>query len=67
MVDSQGYYNQTMMFVKELKNMLEVAQAITIGALMRNESRGSHYKPEYPERNDPKFLKTSKCRWTSHW
>ncbi|MGI6678653.1 MAG: succinate dehydrogenase flavoprotein subunit [Dehalobacterium sp.] len=64
MIDSQGYSNQTIMFVKELKNMIEVAQAITTGALMRNESRGSHYKPEYPERNDPEFLKTSKCRWT---
>lgn len=64
MVDSHGYNNQTIMFTKDLKNMIEVAQAITTGALMRNESRGSHYKPEFPDRNDPEFLKTSKSRWT---
>lgn len=40
MIDSQGYSNQTIMFVKELKNMIEVAQAITTGALMRNEVEG---------------------------
>lgn len=64
MVDAQGYTNQTVMFTKELKHMMEMAHAITMGALLRNESRGSHYKPEFPERNDEAFLKTSKSRWT---
>ena len=30
---------------------------ITIGAYNRNESRGAHYKPEFPERNDEEWLK----------
>lgn len=64
MIDSQSYSNQTVMFVKQLKNMMELARVITIGALNRNESRGSHYKPEFPKRNDEEFLKTTKAFWT---
>jgi succinate dehydrogenase / fumarate reductase flavoprotein subunit len=64
MVDGHGFSNQTIFFTRDLKNMIEVAHAITVGALRRDESRGSHYKPEFPDRNDEKFLKTSKSRWT---
>jgi len=28
---------------------------------MRNESRGAHYKPDFPERNDKNWLKTTKA------
>ncbi len=38
---------------------------ITIGALNRNESRGAHYKPEFPERDDENFLKTTLANWSS--
>ena len=31
---------------------------------MRDESRGAHYKPDFPERNDEKFLKTTKASFT---
>jgi len=31
---------------------------------LRNESRGAHYKPEFPERNDEEWLKTTKARFT---
>lgn len=65
MIDSGAYSNQTVMFVKQLKNMMELARVITIGALNRNESRGAHYKPEFPDRNDDDFLKTTKAFWTS--
>jgi succinate dehydrogenase / fumarate reductase flavoprotein subunit len=39
--------------------MLELAMVITKGALLRNESRGAHYKPEFPYRDDENFLKTT--------
>jgi succinate dehydrogenase / fumarate reductase flavoprotein subunit len=32
---------------------------ITLGALNRNESRGAHFKPEFPDRDDEHFLKTT--------
>ncbi len=37
--------------------MIEVAIAITKGALLRNESRGGHYKLDFPKRNDAEWLK----------
>ncbi|MCW2277395.1 succinate dehydrogenase flavoprotein subunit [Heliophilum fasciatum] len=57
--------NQSAIFTRHLWNMLELARVITIGALKRDESRGAHYKPEFPERNDEKFLKTTKAKWTT--
>ena len=51
--------------MRQLWNMLELARPITIGALNRNESRGAHYKPEFPERDDPNFLKTTMANWSS--
>jgi succinate dehydrogenase / fumarate reductase flavoprotein subunit len=63
--DRGRWLNQEVSFVKQLWNMLELARAITRGALARNESRGAHYKPEFPERDDERFLKTTKARWTA--
>jgi hypothetical protein len=42
-----------------LWNMLQLARVITLGALNRNESRGAHYKPDFPDRNDEEWLKTT--------
>lgn len=57
--DMSEWANQPLIFTRELKNMLYLARVITLGALARNESRGSHYKPEFPERNDKDWLKTT--------
>ncbi len=62
--DNNDYSNQTVMFVRQLKNMMELARVITLGALRRDESRGSHYKPEFPKRDDANFLKTTIAQWT---
>ena len=40
---------------RHLANMLELARVITLGALNRNESRGAHFKPEFPDRDDENF------------
>jgi succinate dehydrogenase / fumarate reductase flavoprotein subunit len=39
--------------------MLELAHVMAAGALARNESRGAHYKPEFPDRDDANWLKTT--------
>jgi succinate dehydrogenase / fumarate reductase flavoprotein subunit len=39
--------------------MMQLARVITIGALNRDESRGAHYKPDFPARNDEEFMKTT--------
>ncbi len=56
--------NQDILFVNNLRHMLELARVITQGALRRNESRGSHFKPEFPTRNDKEWLKTTLARHT---
>lgn len=57
MEDTQTWSNQAVFFTRQLWNMLVLARVITIGAYNRNESRGAHYKPEFPERNDEEWLK----------
>jgi succinate dehydrogenase / fumarate reductase flavoprotein subunit len=61
--DHSGWNNQSLFFTRQLWNMLVLARAITTGALLRNESRGAHYKPDFPERDDPNFLKTTIARF----
>src|SRR5690625_4366062 len=57
--DTKKWSNQAAFFTRQLWNMLVLARVITIGAYNRNESRGAHYKPEFPERNDEEWLKTT--------
>jgi succinate dehydrogenase flavoprotein subunit len=61
--DRTQWSNQTLNFARELGNMLVLAQVIALGALERNETRGAHYKPEFPERDDANWLKTTKARY----
>ncbi|MBI4736964.1 MAG: succinate dehydrogenase flavoprotein subunit, partial [candidate division NC10 bacterium] len=62
--DAARWANQAVSFTRQLWNMLELARVITLGALRRDESRGSHYKPDFPERNDGEWLKTTLATWT---
>jgi succinate dehydrogenase / fumarate reductase flavoprotein subunit len=57
--DTSKWSNQGAVFTRQLKNMLHLSRVVTIGALNRNESRGAHYKPDFPNRNDEEFLKTT--------
>jgi len=62
--DTGSYSNQPAVFTRWLHGMLTLAEVITKGALLRNESRGAHYKPEFPDRDDEHFLKTTLATWT---
>jgi succinate dehydrogenase / fumarate reductase flavoprotein subunit len=57
--DSNLWATMALPHARHLKNMLELARVITLGALNRNESRGAHYKPDFPNRDDENFLKTT--------
>ncbi|GAF16019.1 succinate dehydrogenase flavoprotein subunit [Bacillus sp. JCM 19046] len=59
--DTARWSNQGASFTRQLEGMLNLARVITLGAYNRNESRGAHYKPDFPERNDEDFLKTTKA------
>ncbi len=62
--DKSQWANTSFAFARQLYNMLELSRTITLGAIQRDESRGAHYKPETPERNDERFLKTTKASFT---
>jgi succinate dehydrogenase / fumarate reductase, flavoprotein subunit len=57
--DTGMWTNQNMSFTRAVHDMILLAETILKGALMRNESRGAHYKPQYPERDDANFLKAT--------
>ncbi|MCC0566421.1 succinate dehydrogenase flavoprotein subunit [Brevibacillus borstelensis] len=61
--DTSKWSNSGASFTRHLWNMLVLARVITLGALNRNESRGAHYKPEYPERDDENFMKTTMAKY----
>lgn len=63
--DRGKWANQELVFVRQFWNMLELARAITIGALNRDESRGAHYKPEFPQRDDQNWMKSTLAHWSS--
>jgi succinate dehydrogenase / fumarate reductase flavoprotein subunit len=62
--DRSQWANTSFAFARQLKNMLELSRTVVLGALLRDESRGAHYKPDFPERNDERFLKTTKASFT---
>ncbi|WP_134026676.1 succinate dehydrogenase flavoprotein subunit [Lysinibacillus sp. YR326] len=61
--DTQKWSNQGAHFTRQLKNMIYLAKVMTKGALLRNESRGAHYKPDFPNRDDENFLKTTMAKF----
>jgi succinate dehydrogenase flavoprotein subunit len=59
--DKSMWANTSFVFTRQLYNMLQLSRVIAQGACLRNESRGAHYKPDFPDRDDQNFLKTTKA------
>ncbi len=57
--DSAMWTNQTLSFTRALGDMLVLAEVILEGGLQREESRGSHYRTDFPERDDERFMQTT--------
>ncbi|NGX46288.1 MAG: Fumarate reductase flavoprotein subunit [Chlamydiae bacterium] len=55
--DTGNLMNQTYAFANQFGPMLEMALVITKGALLRDEFRGSHFKPDFPQRDDKNWMK----------
>ena len=55
--DKAPEYNMNFVNVIELQSMLEVAEVVLLGAYTRNESRGAHFRVDYPKRDDEHWLK----------
>ncbi len=61
LADKSQWANTSFAFARQLENMLHLSRVVVGGAAARDESRGAHYKPDFPERNDTQFLKTTKA------
>ena len=57
--DAATWTNQSLSFARATGDMLELAEAMLISGKARRESRGSHYRTDYPERDDENFWKHS--------
>jgi len=57
--DKTNVYNTDLLQALELGSMLDCAEAVTVGALARTESRGAHQRLDFTERDDNKFLRHS--------
>jgi succinate dehydrogenase / fumarate reductase flavoprotein subunit len=57
--DTLMWTNQNLSFARATRDMIVMAEAVLKGALLRNESRGAHYKPDFPKRDDGNFLKAT--------
>jgi succinate dehydrogenase / fumarate reductase flavoprotein subunit len=66
-LDTGRTLNQSASYVNQLWNMLELAELILVCGRMRDESRGSHYKPDFalpePKTKDP----TQDPQWMEAW
>ncbi|QOJ00494.1 MAG: succinate dehydrogenase flavoprotein subunit [Phycisphaeraceae bacterium] len=61
--DAAGWSNQSLCFARAVGDMLSVAEAVCLGSIERKESRGAHYRTDFPERDDANFMKTTVARW----
>jgi succinate dehydrogenase / fumarate reductase flavoprotein subunit len=54
--DKGNVFNTELALALELGNLIDLAEVIVVSALARKESRGSHFRLDYPKRNDNEWL-----------
>jgi succinate dehydrogenase / fumarate reductase flavoprotein subunit len=64
LVDDSGWTNQAVPFTRAVIAMIEASKAIVGGAIIRDESRGAHFKMDTPARDDEHWLKTTVAVWS---
>lgn len=57
LTDRSRVFNTDLFQILELGSMLDCAEAVTVGALARRESRGAHQRLDYIDRDDRNFLR----------
>jgi fumarate reductase flavoprotein subunit len=55
--------NPELAFALRLPGMLKLAMTVAVGALARSESRGAHFRTDFPLRNDREWLNRTLARW----
>lgn len=61
--DAASWTNQSLSFARATGDMLVLAEAMLKAGLLRKESRGAHFRKDFPERDDENFYKTSVARF----
>jgi succinate dehydrogenase / fumarate reductase flavoprotein subunit len=61
--DPSRTFNTDLVQTIETRNILDLAEGITIGALARDEFRGAHWRKEHQERRDDTWLKHTLLSW----
>ena len=61
--DPSRTFNTDLIHTIETRNLIDVAETITLGALARNEFRGAHWRREHQERKDDEWLKHTMISW----
>lgn len=56
-------FSQELVNILEFESMLDLAEVIALGALNREETRGSHYRLDFRERDDKEWLKHTLVTW----
>jgi succinate dehydrogenase / fumarate reductase flavoprotein subunit len=56
-MDRARAFNTDLTEALELQNVMELAQTIAAGALAREESRGAHFRSDFPKRDDARWMK----------
>jgi succinate dehydrogenase / fumarate reductase flavoprotein subunit len=64
--DKGKRFNLDLLEAVELGFLLELAKVMTVAALHREESRGGHFREDFPERDDEKFMKHSMAYKDEH-
>src|SRR5690606_18882623 len=54
--DKGRRFNTDLLEAVELGFLLDLAEVVVVGALARQESRGGHFREDFPTRDDKKFL-----------
>ena len=65
LTDKSNVFNTDLIEVLELGSMIDVASVMACSALQRRESRGSHQRLDYPDRDDSAFLRHSIARYSA--
>ncbi|WP_255149257.1 FAD-binding protein [Halorarius halobius] len=61
--DPSRTFNTDLIHTIETRNLIDVAETITLGALARTEFRGAHWRAEHQERKDDEWLKHTMIAW----
>ena len=62
--DKGKVFNTELINALELGSLLDLAEIIVTGAMKREESRGSHYRRDYPKRDDARWLRHTLASFT---